>query len=91
MISADRRVSRALLSLLCTGVIGLVIGILWVFYALPFTILILAPLRLSAPLRKSLLRILRAFETLLVRAFDMNPVVSPLKSRVVHRTKRRCR
>jgi hypothetical protein len=59
MISADRRVSRALLSLLFTGVIGLVIGIMWVFYAHPFTILILAPLRLSAPLRKSLLRILR--------------------------------
>ena len=68
MTSADRRVSRVLLSLLYAGLIGVVVATLWAFYAHPLTILIFGPLRLSAQWRKSLLRILRTFETLIVRS-----------------------
>jgi hypothetical protein len=90
MTSADRRASRVLLSLLCAGLTGLVVVTLWAFYAHPLTILVFGLPRFSAPLRKSLRRILRAFETLVVRAFDMSPAASPSKSRAAHRTKRRC-
>jgi hypothetical protein len=76
MTSADRRASRVLLSLLCAGLAGLVVVILWAVYAHQFAILVFGLPRLSAPLRKSLRRILRAFETLVVRAFDMSLAAS---------------
>jgi hypothetical protein len=66
----DPRLLRLSLFVLCAGLLGLLAAALWVLYAHPFTILILGPLRLSAPLRKTLRRLLRAFETLVTRAFD---------------------
>jgi hypothetical protein len=63
----DPRLLRLLLFMLCVGLLGLLAAALWVLYAHPFAILILGPLRLSAPLRKTLRKFLRSFETLVAR------------------------
>jgi len=91
MIANHRHVLRALLALMCAGALGLIAAVLWAFYNHPFTILVFGRPRFSAPRRKLLLRILRAFETLVARAFDMSPAASVPKSKVARRIKRRCR
>ena len=57
-------------------------------YGIPFTILIFGLPRLSAPLRRMLLRLLRDFETLFARAFDESPAASLPKSGIGRRAQR---
>lgn len=85
MTADDPRVLRVLLALLSAGLLGLIAAVLWVFYAHPFAILVFGLPRSSAPVRRTLRRLLRGFETLVVRAFDMSPAASPPKNRVGRR------
>jgi hypothetical protein len=87
MTSNHRHVMRVLLALLCAGVLGLTAAVLWVIYNHPFTVLIFGCPRLTSRRRKALLRILQPLETLVARAFDFSPAISPPKSRAVRRAK----
>jgi hypothetical protein len=83
MTSNHRHVMRVLLALLCAGALGLTAAVLWVMYNHPFAVLIFGRPRLTPRRRKVLLRILRPFETLVARAFNLSPAISPPKSRAV--------